>query len=356
MTAQVLDAARAEAFAGEMLAVLNHGALALMVGIGHQTGLFDTLAGRPPVTSEELAAAAGLNERYVREWLGAMVCGAVIELKDGRYRLPDEHAASLTRAAGPSNLAAPAQFIAMLGEAEQQVVECFRGGGGVPYSAYPRFQQWMAENSGAVFDALLLDSILPLVPGLRERLAAGIAVADVGCGRGHAINLLARTFPASRFTGFDFSEQGLAAARAEAQALGLDNVRFVLQDVSTLSANQEYDLITAFDAIHDQAKPRTVLARIARALRPGGSFLMSDVAADSDLAANRMHPFGTGLYTISTMHCMTVSLALGGEGLGTMWGEQQARELLAEAGLVVQDVERVAGDPFNAYYIATPAA
>jgi ubiquinone/menaquinone biosynthesis C-methylase UbiE len=351
---QQIDAAKAEAFAGQMINILNGASLTLMVSVGHQTGLFDTMAGLAPSTSEQIAGAAGLNERYVREWLGAMVTGRIVEYDPtkGTYHLPPEHAASLTRAAGPNNLGAFAQFFPEMGLVEQQVVHSFRNGGGAPYSSFPRFQELMREESAQVFDATLIDVTLPLVPGLVEKLRAGIDVADVGCGAGHAVNLMARAFPNSRFVGYDFSDEGIGFARAEAKELGLSNARFEVQDAAQLDGAEQFDAVTVFDAIHDQAQPRKVLKNIYAMLRPGGVFLCVDVAASSHLHENMEHPLGPFLYTVSTMHCMTVSLALDGEGLGTVWGEQKARELLAEAGFGDIDVRQVEGDIMNNYYIA----
>ena len=252
-----LDPALAEEFAGRLVGILRDSSLALMISIGHQVGLFDTLAQLPPATSQDIADAAGLHERYVREWLGAMTTGGIVtyEPDSATYALPSEHAASLTRDAGPNNLAHVTQFVTLLAGVEQQVVECFRRGGGVPYSAYERFHALMAEDSATVHDAALIDGILPLVPGAIERLAAGIDVADIGCGQGHAINLMAQAFPASRFTGFDFSEAAIEVGRRETELLGLTNVRFEVCDVATLERPGRFDFITAFDAIHDQAQP-----------------------------------------------------------------------------------------------------
>lgn len=353
MTTQTIDQAKAEAFAGQMVGILNGSILGLMTSIGHRTELFDKMAQLPPSTSQQIADATGLNERYVREWLGAMVTGGIIEYDPAgkTYRLPPEHAASITRAAGPNNLAAFMQFGSLMGNVEDQIIDCFRKGGGVPYSAYPKFQQLMAEESGQVMDATLIDVTLPLVPGLVERLKAGIDVADVGCGSGHAINLMAKAFPNSRFTGYDFSEEGVATGRREAAEWGVTNAIFEAQDVAELNQTASFDLITVFDAIHDQAQPRKVLANISRALKPDGTFLCVDIQASSNLEENMEHPLGPMLYGISTMHCMTVSLALNGEGLGTVWGEQKARELLTEAGFHQIDVEHVEGDIFNSYYI-----
>jgi 2-polyprenyl-3-methyl-5-hydroxy-6-metoxy-1,4-benzoquinol methylase len=350
-----LDNARAEAFLGRMVGILNEAGLALMCSIGHQTGLFDTMASLPPSTSPQIATAASLNERYVREWLGAMVTGQIVAYDSTHhtYALPPEHAAALTRAAGPNNLAFQMQNIPMLGNVEPSVIESFRHGGGVSYAEYPRFQQLMAEDSGAVLDLSLLSTTLPLVPGLSERLRAGLEVLDVGCGRGHAINLLAREFPASRFTGLDFSEEGIAAARAEAAGWGLANADFQVQDVAQLDAFAQYDFITAFDTIHDQAQPRQVLAAIARALRPDGVFLMVDIQASSQVEENVTHPLGPFLYTVSCLHCMTVSLAQGGEGLGTVWGEHLATEMLHQAGFSQVEIQHQPTDVFNSYYVCT---
>ena len=351
---ETIDTAKAEAFGERMLQAVNDASLVLMTSVGHRTGLFDASSGLPPSTSDEIAAAAELDERYVREWLGAMVVGGVIEYDaDGRtYALPAEHAATLTRAAGPDNLGPFAGYIPVLAAVEDEVVECFRNGGGVPYSSYPRLQAALREDTGTVADATLIDVTLPLVPGLVDRLHEGIDAADLGCGSGHALNLMARAFPNSRFVGYDLSEDGIEMARREAAETGLDNVRFEVLDLATLDARDAFDLITAFDVIHDQAKPAGVLDRISTALRPAGTFLMVDVAASSRLEENIDHPIGPTLYTLSTMHCMTVSLAGDGAGLGTVWGQQKALEMLAEAGFDEVDVKRVEGDFFNSYYIA----
>jgi len=192
-----------EEFAGRLIGVLNGGALALMLSIGHRTGLFDAMATLPPSTSAQIAEFAGLDERYVREWLGAMTTGRIVDHDPDQltFALPPERAAWLTRAAGPANLALQAQYVGLLALVEDQIVHCFRHGGGVPYSAYPAFQALMAEDSGAVHDAALIDGILPVVPGLLDRLRRGIDVADIGCGSGHSVNLMAQAYPASPLRG-----------------------------------------------------------------------------------------------------------------------------------------------------------
>src|ERR671917_934659 len=355
MTMQDFDQAKAEEFAERMVDVLNSGSIALMTSIGHRTGLFGAMMGLPPSTSEQIASAAGLNERYVREWLGAMLVGGIVEHdpENATYHLPREHGAFLTRAASPDNIAAFAQYIPLLGSVEDGIVESFKNGGGVPYSAFPRFHEVMAEDSGQTVLPALTEHILPLVPGLSERLEEGIDVLDVGCGSGRALHLMARTFPNSRFLGYDFSEEAIARARAEAQEHGTTNVRFEVKDAAALDEESSYDLITTFDAVHDQAKPAAVLKGIADALKDDGVYLMQDIAGSSHHHNNLDHPIGPFLYTVSTMHCMTVSLAQGGEGLGAMWGEEKAKEMLKDAGFIKVEVKQLPHDIFNNYFIIT---
>ncbi len=343
-----------EDFAARLQGVCNSGMLALMIGIGHRTHLFDVMASLPPSTSSQIAEVAGLDERYVREWLGAMTTGRIVHHDPVAltFALPPEHAGSLTRAAGPDNLAVVAQWVGLLAQVEDKVVDCFYHGGGVPYGAFPdRLWAVQAEASRADFDADLLGATLPLVPGLVQRLQEGIDVADVGCGSGHAINLMAEAFPASRFVGLDSSAPALEAARAEAHRLGLINAGFAQQDAATLDGSERYDFITTFDAVHDQARPDLVLAGIARLLRPGGTYLCVDMSGSSVLAENTDHPLGPFLYGASCLNCMTVSLADGGMGLGTMWGEQVALRMLADAGF--RSVHVAERNDWNYFYVAS---
>ena len=348
-----LDAAAVEAFGDRMIGVVNDACTAIMTSIGHQTGLFSALAALPPATSVEVAGAAGLNERYVREWLNAMTTARVVvhDPATGTYALPGEHAAWLTDDAGPDNLARLMVILPMLAEVEQGIVRCFREGGGLSYADYERFHELMAADSGAVVDATLLDVVVPAIDGLAARLSDGIDVADIGCGSGHLINVLAGAFPNSRLVGYDFSPDAIAAARAEATELGLSNAHFEVLDVATLDEVAAYDLITSFDAIHDQAHPAQVLAAVARALRDDGTFLMVDIQASSNVEENLEHPLATFLYTASTMHCMSVSLGLGGDGLGTAWGEQLATSMLHDAGFSEIGFAEVEADPVNSYYV-----
>ena len=332
--------------------VLNDGAIAVLASIGYQTGLFETMATLPPATSQQVADAAGLNERYVRECLDGLVTGGFVDYDpaERRYAVKPDHLPFLT-GAGPDNLARGLQYITLMGQVTPKVIECVRNGGGLRYSDYPDFHDIQAAESGAVMDAALIDTIVPLT-GLVDRLREGIDVVDIGCGEGHAVNLLAREFPRSRFTGYDFEGEALVAARAEAQAWGLTNATFVECDVARDVDPGIADLVTAFDTIHDQADPARVLANVRAALRPGGVFLMADMNTSTNVENNVDLPWASFLYAISTTHCMSVSLGQGGAGLGTCWGVELAEQMLREAGFTAIDKTVLDDDPFNAYFVS----
>jgi 2-polyprenyl-3-methyl-5-hydroxy-6-metoxy-1,4-benzoquinol methylase len=349
-----IETTRTETFDERLLRVLNDGALCLMLSLGHRTGLFDAMSQLRPATAEEIAQAAKLNTRYVREWLGAMVTGRVVVYDPAteRYQLPAEHADFLTRASGANNMAVFAQYIGGLGFVEDAIVECFQNGGGVPYEKFPRFHEVMAEDSGQSVLSSLESHVLPLVPGLADRLERGIRVLDLGCGRGRILHRLATRYPKSRFTGIDLSEEAIAYARAH--VAGLENVEYVARDMTDFDLSAEadsFDLITTFDAIHDQARPLSVLVGIHRALASDGVYVMQDISGTGHLDQDIEHPLGTLLYTVSCMHCMTVSLAQGGEGLGAMWGEEKTMEYLRRAGFTSISVNRLEHDVQNNWYV-----
>jgi len=344
------DPAKAEAFGAKIMTILGGSLLSSMVNIGHRTGLFEAAA-QGPATSEQLAARAGLTERYVREWLGAVTTGGIVEYDEATdaYLLPPEHAAALT---GPGGIGPLAVTNDVLAKHVPHVAEAFREGGGVPYTAYiPEFTDVWDTLGRGVFDTTLIEGYLPLAPGLADTLAAGARVADVGCGAGHALVLLAREFPASTFTGYDLDEHAIAKARAEASGAGLTNVTFELADVARLTVTVPFDVVFVFDAIHDQVDPAAVLARIHDALAPGGLLFMREPHAADTLAGNLASPFAPIQYSCSVLHCLTISLAHGGAGIGTVFGEQMARRMLADAGFGEPRLHPAPGTPFDYVYV-----
>ena len=342
---------RTSALARQLLGIYTGGVLTKLIVIGYRTGLFEAAAAGPG-TSDELSARAGLRERYVREWLGAMTSAGIFDYDPAAraYELPPEHALLLTGASA-RNLAPHARMIEHFGRHLPALIECFRDGGGVPYAEFrPEFTECMDDTWRRIYDEWLIDGFLSAVDGVPERLAAGSRVLDIGCGSGHALNVMAQAYPASRFVGYDLAEDAIADAKCEAAAMGLANVRFAARDVTALPDDAPFDLITAFDAIHDQREPEAVLRSVHRALAPGGLFLMIEFKFASELEDNLQNPFAPLYYGISLMHCTTVSLAAGGPGLGAVWGERVAREMLAEAGFA--QVERLdTPRPQNCLYV-----
>ncbi len=355
-------------FAQRMTDILNYGALNLAMGIGYKNRIFDTFENlNKPVTIKQIVAASGLNERYLREWLGIMVTGRIIEFSlspggEDSYFLPPEHAAFLTRNSGSNNLGVYTQEIPLLTSCAMEAVNIgFQTGEGIPFSQYPDFQQFMGELADAKHKQVLIADFLPSVDNgnLVERLTEGIRVCDLGCGEGVALNLMANAFPKSTFTGIDNHEAALCEGRKDAREQGLSNVVFKNIDAAAIYGNNEFlekfDYVCAFDAIHDQSHPLEVLKGIRYMLAPDGMFSMIDIKAFSNHADNQDHPMGAFLYTVSLMHCMPVGLNDNGTGLGMMWGREKAEAMLSEAGF--EHIEQIAmeQDGFNLHYLSRVA-
>jgi 2-polyprenyl-3-methyl-5-hydroxy-6-metoxy-1,4-benzoquinol methylase len=355
---RAINETRQAAFENRFVNALNEAGMLQLISLGHRSGLLERMAGGEPMTTAELARDNNLSERYVREWLGGLTVSGIVEhdAEDMTYRLPPEHASLLT-SQGDANLAVLAQYQALMGQVEDEVLDSFRHGRGVPYEKYHRFHEVMAEDSGQTVLPALFDAILPLAPELSERLQSGIRVLDLGCGRGLALMKMAERFPASRFEGYDLSREAIDWARRHAGELGLTNIAFQVRDLSDFDQTAEaacFGLVTTFDAIHDQAKPLTLLTGIRRALKPDGVYLAQDIHASSHHHHDREHPLGPLLYSVSIMHCMSVSLAQGGEGLGTMWGRERARDYFNRAGFGGIEVHQLPHDIQNDYWVLRP--
>ena len=351
-------------FSEKLIDILNMGAMNLAMGIGYRIGLFEVMDGfESPQPAAVIASRAGLDQRYVAEWLGVMVTGGIIELvkseaRENLFLLPGAHADFLTRRSGNANLGVYTQEIPLLTQcAMDRVVNGFTTGDGVAFDRYHHFQAFMAELSDAKHRQVLVDRFLPSVAGgeIVKRLTSGIRVCDLGCSQGVALLLMARAFPKSRFIGMDIDAPSIEQANREAKQMAVSNVRFVVTDAAALADEMEFyerfDYVTAFDAIHDQTRPLAALKGIYHILAPGGFFSMIDIAAETDVQANMGHPMGPFLYTVSLMHCLPVGLMNGGTGLGMMWGRQQAVKLLRKAGFSDISVEAIPEDAFNDHFL-----
>lgn len=348
------DQGQAEAFAERVMGLLDAGAVSVMISIGHRTGLFDVMADLPPASCAEIAARAGLAERYVREWLAVMVTGGLVvyDPQAQSYHLPPSHAACLTRGAELGNLAVYGQHVAIMGAMQEQILENFRSGAGTRYQDYPCFHQIMAEDSSQTVTDQLFETILPLAEGIQARLEQGSEVLDAGCGRGSALIAMARRYPRSRFLGYDLCEDAIAHAQGVVSEEGLNNIRFEVRDLTSYDETARFDFITSFDAVHDQKDPQALIHSLYGALKPDGVYLMQDIGGSARLENNLDFPMASLLYAVSCVHCMPVSLGQGGKGLGTMWGWETAEAMLTAAGF--REVQRhvLPHDPMNVWFVS----
>ncbi len=326
-----------------------------IIGVGDRTGLFRQLAGQGPLTVEDIAVRTGLQERYLREALASLAAARMVrfDAETKTYELPEEHAVVLADERSPYFLAGWTQMIPALLNAVPGVARAFQHGGGVPYADFGEDMVAGIDRSNSPGTRILLArKWLPAMSDAVPRLERGMRVADVGCGSGTAALTMARAYPNSRVTGYDNDARSIARARAAAEREGLGNVAFEQVSAEALPVAVPFGLITCFDVVHDMVNPRAVLRRIRQALAPDGAFLMVEPAAGDTLEEN-LNPHGALLYAMSTLHCMTVSLAHGGEGLGSAWGPRRAEELCRAAGFT-QFRRLDVMNPFNAFYEVRP--
>jgi SAM-dependent methyltransferase len=346
-----MDRDAVRAFMERFMEMATGAAVLGVVGVADRTGLFACLAGKGALTVAEIAAASGLRERYLREALSSLAAAGIVRYDAARetFELPEEHAVCLADESSPYFLGGWTQMVRGILGAVPGVAQAMREGGGVPYAAFgPEMVDGIHRSNSPGMRVLLTRRWLPALPEVVKRLQSGVRVADVGCGAGTSTLTMARAYPNSDFTGYDIDATSLERARAAAAREALPNVRFEGTAAEAIPTEPGFDFVTSFDAIHDMAQPRAALARIRAALRPGGTYLMVEPAAGESLADN-LHPGGALLYAMSTLHCMTVSLAHGGEGLGAAWGPKQAEALCREAGF--SGFRRLDVDnPFNAFY------
>lgn len=350
------DPGRSEAFVGRVLQDTSGASSTILAALGDRLGLFRALDAGGPATSPELAARAGIDERYAREWLAAMTSAGYLEHdpRSERFALPPEHAPALAQEGGPFFFGGVHQMLTGMVGPLPRLAQAFREGGGVPQSAYSH-DMWegLERFTQAWFDNLLLPVWIPAMPRVGAALARGADVADVGCGHGRALVALAGAYPASRFTGFDAFGPAIDRARALADEAGVaDRVRFEVLDASA-GLPAPYDVVTTFDVVHDAVDPAGLLRAVRASLRPGGTYVCVDINCSDRLEENA-GPLGALFFGFSIFYCMTTSLAGGGAGLGTCgFSEAVVRRLCDEAGF--GSVRRLPlENPFNNVYEITP--
>ena len=329
------DDAKMQAFGERLVNDAASMVLGNLAYIGDQLGLFKLLAQHSPVTPEQLAAAADCNARYIREWLSAMTAAGWLEYDAaaGTFTLPLEHAPFLADEEHPMFFGGAFESVIPLAHVAPRILECFRHGGGVAFDDHhPDMPRVIERFSTPMIKNFLTKVWVPdLLPQVHQALTAGADTADVGCGSGRALVELAKAYPQSRFTGYEPNASSALRARSAAAAEGVAERVHIVNARSEAMPDASYAFITTLDVVHDSVDPQGLINDIRRALRPDGTYMMLEINASRALEKN-LHPLGKFFYSISTMYCMTVSLAHGGVGIGTCMGEELPQEMCAKAG------------------------
>jgi SAM-dependent methyltransferase len=324
--------------------------------IGDRLGIFRAMAEAGPLTSQQLAERTHLNERYVREWASTMAASGYVDYSpaDSTFRLNPEQTQVLASDRTLYSMAGAFQYAVACYRQIPKLTVAFKNGGGVPFADFaPDIVEAIERMFQAGYETWVAQRWIPAVPDIHVRLIQGGEAAEVGCGAGQCIIPVALAYPNSHFLGFDTDATSIEWARRKAAQAGVDGrVEFHQVAAEELPFPQRFDLVLAFNCIHDMAKPRAALAGIRHALKPLGALLWSEADASDRLEEN-LNPRGRSFYAASTMHCMTVSLAQDGEGLGVVVGERRAREMAYEAGF--SKFERLGVEnPFHQIFVARP--
>ena len=351
----VIDPQRLEAFVGKMLGDMGAAVSGALVVLGDRLGLYKALASRGPCSSGELASAAGVSERYVREWLSAQAAADYVTYDPAtrRFGMTPEQAMVFADEESPAFMAGGFEVLSAIWRDEPKIREAFQSGAGVGWHEHDACLFRGTERFFRPgYNAHLVAEWIPALEGVEAKLKAGAAVADVGCGHGASTILLAKAFPHSRFTGIDYHPASIERARAAAAEAGVaDRVRFEVAAAKDLPG-RDYDLICIFDALHDMGDPVGAARRIREALKPDGTFLLVEPFAHDELADN-LNPVGRLFYSASTMLCTPASLSQEvGLGLGAQAGEARMRAVTQEAGFT--GFRRAAETPFNLVFDVRP--
>lgn len=349
-----MDRLKVEAFLDRFIDLASGATAIGLLAVADRSGLSAYLGAGNGGTSVEIAEGADLDPRYVLEILSGLAAAGVVAYDPGteRFELPPEHALFLADEDSPYFMGGWFDMIPAVMAQLDGIAHATVHGGGVDFEQFgPALIRGVDRGNGPSQRAFLTTRWLSAVPGLTERLETGIRVADVGCGSGNAVILMAGAFPDSQVFGFDISEDSIDVASERSKAI--PNATFHVAGVEDIPVAPGFDLVTTFDVIHDLPDPLGGLRRIRESLGDDGLYLMMEPHASSDLEDN-LHPLGALLYGISTLHCMTQSLANGGEGLGAAWGRQRAERYAADAGFSRFEVLEDITNRFSAFYLLSP--
>lgn len=346
-----MDKGRVEEFLERFLGYASGATTIGLLAVADRTGMLRWLAANGPATAAELAEGAALEERYVTEVVSGLAAAGTLEYEpeSETFELPPEHAAFVADESSPYFMGGWMDMLPSMLAQVEGVARAATYGGGVGFEEFgPSIIKGIDRGNAPSQRVFLTRRWLPAMPGMVERLEAGARAADVGCGAGTVPIELGAAYPNSRIFGFDVSAEALAIARSRASHL--DNVEFAEYRAEAIPTDPPFDLITTFDVIHDLADPLAGLTRIREALAEDGKFLMMEPNMSSNLEDN-MGDRGALLYGVSALHCMTQSLAVGGEGLGAAWGRQRAEEYAERAGFsTFAELESIT-NRFSAFYL-----
>ncbi len=345
---QISEAARTEAFTGQVVTDVAAAISGVMTTIGHRLGLYRAMAGAGALTSNDLAGKLGMHERYVREWLGNQVAGGYVNYLAGEdaYQLPDAHVPVLAVEDSPVFLVPALEVCASLWFDREKIESAFRSGEGIAWADH---HETLYCGCEALFkpgyQTSLVSEWVAALDGMTERLQAGGRIADVGCGHGASAVLLAEAFPKSRVFGFDVHDASIETARCRAQEAGVaDNITFDVAQAKSFS-QKDFDLICFMDCLHDMGDPSGAARHAFEALQPGGSLLVVEPAA-ADTLADNINPVSRLYYAASTGICTPCSLSQDvGMGLGAQAGPAKLAAILEDVGY--DSVRVVARTPFN---------
>lgn len=330
-----LDEAKLHAFINRAITDLAAGYGGVMVSLGRQLGLYETLANAGPLSSHEVATRSGCAERYVREWLNSQVAGGYLAYHptSQTYELPPEHALVLADKNSPTYLAPAWEVPASMWADHPKSVHAIRTGQGVAWGDHDgRLYCGVAAFYRNAYRGQLVPQWLPALEGMVEKLTAGAWVADIGCGHGHSTILMAEAFPNSRFYGFDPHEESIAAARENAREAGLaDRVQFAVGTAKTVN-KPGLDLVCFFDCLHDLGDPVGAARHLRKSLRPDGTILAVEPQG-RDRVEDNINPVSQIYYSASTTLCCAHSLSEEvGLALGAQAGETRLQQVFHEAG------------------------